>query len=60
MSLTGLEERGIEDESWPELTLASTSLVILLQESNFFVCMRISAIFESASIDDPIFFVALL
>ena len=28
MSLTGLEERRIEDESWPELTLAATSLVI--------------------------------
>ena len=28
MSLTSLEERGIEDASWPEITLAATSLVI--------------------------------
>ena len=29
MSLTSLEERGIEDTSWPEITLAAASLVIV-------------------------------
>ena len=29
MSLTSLEERGIGDASWPEITLAATSLVIV-------------------------------
>ena len=27
MSLANLEERGVEDTTWPELTMAATSLV---------------------------------